>query len=354
MRIEQLTFLRFVAAIVVVAYHFAGDTLLSRFAKPLLSAGPEMVTLFFVLSGFVMVLAYASTEQVDARNYWLARFARIYPVYLLALLLSLPFVEIAHNRLSLALNALLLQSWLPRFPLTVNPPGWSLSVEAFFYILFPLMLPRLSRLRTRSLASVAILLWAVTQLVVFAYLNSDFTDPTRSISSTLVVFFPPSHLCSFVLGVLGGHVFLRHIAHKRISSVAANCISALAIVCILALLYQQDSLRCALGVRHLTYRVGLLSPLFLALILGVAADTGRIATTISKRPFVTLGNASYAVYIMQCPVYWAYWSWLQPHLVLDANFHFLAYLAILISLSVAVFSYYEKPFQLFLRHQLRT
>jgi peptidoglycan/LPS O-acetylase OafA/YrhL len=48
------------------------------------------------------------------------------------------------------LAVMLLQAWVPAAALSVNLVGWSLSAEAFFYLLLPLVLPWLARLSPRT------------------------------------------------------------------------------------------------------------------------------------------------------------------------------------------------------------
>ena len=92
MRIEQLTFTRFIAAIAIVIFHFGkgiypfGSGLLST----IINNANVAVSYFFTLSGFVMIIAYgASNKMINARKYYINRVAKIYPVYFLSLLLML-------------------------------------------------------------------------------------------------------------------------------------------------------------------------------------------------------------------------------------------------------------------------
>ena len=109
------------------------------------------VSFFFVLSGFILVYTYAGRE-IDKRDFYQARFARIYPAYLfspaaLVAVFLLRRIENARPVLRIrgaplrpgdrSLVLLLLQAWLPAAALSWNAVAWSLSVEAFFYAIFP-------------------------------------------------------------------------------------------------------------------------------------------------------------------------------------------------------------------------
>jgi peptidoglycan/LPS O-acetylase OafA/YrhL len=84
--LEGLTGIRFFAAMGVVLFH-VGYTPVARLS-PLLGAvsghGYAAVGLFYVLSGFVLAYTYAG-RRPDVRAFYVARFARVYPLYLLAL-----------------------------------------------------------------------------------------------------------------------------------------------------------------------------------------------------------------------------------------------------------------------------
>jgi len=93
MQLDQLTFTRFIAAMTVVFFHY-GQTIFPAnipFLYENMTAGPIAVGYFYILSGFIMAIAYYETDETkrfefNKLKYWAARFARIYPVYLVALL----------------------------------------------------------------------------------------------------------------------------------------------------------------------------------------------------------------------------------------------------------------------------
>ena len=157
-RLPALTSVRFLAAMHVAMFHMFSMHLLEGrgWYRSLASVGYVGVSLFFVLSGFILVYTYAGREM-NARKFWRARFARVYPAYAVSLLLTAPmFFYVClvmkggnipffawftqHVALCAALVPLLLQSWVPNAALAWNTPAWSLSVEASFYAVFPLLL----------------------------------------------------------------------------------------------------------------------------------------------------------------------------------------------------------------------
>ena len=149
--LRGLTSFRFVAAFYVFLFHvqirapLAGDGPVADFLKE----GAVGMTLFFMLSGFILAYVYGR-DRIDIEDYAVNRFARIYPVYLVAAALALPWlINQTYDSGSFLVSSLqflvlfvsgilMLQAWLPHsFTYWNNPASWSLSCEAFFYALFP-------------------------------------------------------------------------------------------------------------------------------------------------------------------------------------------------------------------------
>jgi peptidoglycan/LPS O-acetylase OafA/YrhL len=147
MRIEQLTFTRFIAALLIVIFHYGLDILPFNLNRQMFSGANVGVSYFFVLSGFVMIIAYHKKQRISAFEYLRNRFARIYPLYMLALLLFLAYRMVGTNvpiRIDeVVLSSFMIQSWIPGKALLLNFPGWTLSVELFFYVSVPLLFSRI-------------------------------------------------------------------------------------------------------------------------------------------------------------------------------------------------------------------
>src|SRR5947209_7775503 len=189
-RLPALTSLRFFAALHVVIFHLQALRIVRGYDwyYKLASIGYAGVSFFFVLSGFILVYTYAG-RTIPLKQFWRARFARIYPAYAFSLLLTAPgFIYVAlfldipmfsfahtHLKLAAALCLGLLQSWIPGAALSWNSVGWSLSVEAFFYALFPFVMLLLLRRSRLQLFLVAISAYLATLLISGSYtrLNPD-------------------------------------------------------------------------------------------------------------------------------------------------------------------------------------
>ena len=129
-------------------------------------------------------------SPAERRAFFVSRLARLYPAYLLAFVLVAPFalerwagggsVAAAKAAMVAAASLLLLQAWATPIARIWNTPGWSTSVVAAFYVAFPALAARLSRLSRRGLALAALAAWASGLALALAYLSSARTAPCGS------------------------------------------------------------------------------------------------------------------------------------------------------------------------------
>ena len=363
MRIEALTFLRFFAAVTVVFFHFARGLYPGEAYARFQNLGPEMVTFFFALSGFVMMLASHAKADLSAWKYYRARIARIYPVYLVAFLWALYYFGgkayhhgsgyMLNDTKAVVLGATLLQSWVPPYPMSLNAPAWSLSVEAFFYLSFPLVLWGMRRwsLTPRAFFGFSLGFYLITQVVLSWLLATQYVAPHVARTHDLVFYFPLSHFCSFLLGMGGGHLFTTRpqlFQHRGWKPGAA--LGGAFLVTSAALYFQPEIV--ALSPAPLAYDASFYSPLFILFILTVAGADNFVTRGLSWKPLVVLGNASYALYILQRPAFFWYGRNLGRNFP-DAQERFWVYLVLLVALSVVVYYLIEKPAQRLLLKVLR-
>ena len=349
MRIESLTFFRFFAALLVVFFHFGRGIGLPE----ALLAGQQMVTFFFVLSGFVMVVAYYRRERIDLRAYWWARVARIFPVYFVALLMMVAFEWVRHSNfdpLAIVLSTLFLQAWVSPYPLSLNSPGWSLSVEMFFYFLFPFMVVLIKRLGVtpQRVLMAAFGLWLLTQGVLIAALNLGWYQGYPSLSHDLMFYFPPTHLCSFLLGVAAGVWFLSRETASLPGAVSLPLVGLSAFI-IGYMLQNSAIIQWQVGLK-LPFESSFLAPFFGFFILSIALCHSRLISIFTLRPMVLLGEASYSLYILQIPLHHLYLAVVTRFGEVDPVVRFIGLVLFLIGVSILSFLYFEKPANRYLRY----
>jgi peptidoglycan/LPS O-acetylase OafA/YrhL len=288
----------------------------------LVGRGYLAVPFFFVLSGFV--LAYSSSGR-GVRAFWIGRLTRLYPTYLLGLGLAAALAAATGSAVLLgsALSeAGLIQAWAPGSGLWLNGPGWSLSVEMALYASFPLLLPLVRRASRRGLLVVSALAWLLASGI--ALLGLVWLEAGGAVSAQTLLFWPPFHLGSFLLGMSAGTLVAR--------SGAPRHGSALAVFAMLVLVGLLGT-----PVPGALFHDGLLSPVFLLMIVGLARG-GPFSRVLGSRALVALGNASYALYILQAPL-WGWW------LALGGNdrFGFWPWLGLLVICSLATHRWFERP-----------
>jgi peptidoglycan/LPS O-acetylase OafA/YrhL len=204
-RLPSLTGLRFLAAFLVFCFHVSIAGLFGASGPEhafhrAVGAGAVGVSFFFILSGFVLTWS-ARTGDTRVR-FWRRRGVKIYPNYVFAWLAALVGLAVTGHpagvRTALA-NLFLVQSWWPGRGVYfgVNSVSWSLSCEAFFYLLFPWLLPLLARIRPAQLWRAAAVCAAgtIAAPAVALLLPADGRY-------WFVYVFPPVRLLEFVLGIL--------------------------------------------------------------------------------------------------------------------------------------------------------
>jgi peptidoglycan/LPS O-acetylase OafA/YrhL len=344
---------RFVAALGVVWYHY-GLPKLTNDQTPLYNfaaSGYAGVLLFFILSGFILV--YVSSDRdlsssPERASFWWRRFARIYPVYFFAWTLYGVFIvsdTISKGRpLGQTLkwsaffggtNLALVQAWIPAAVAGWNRPGWSLSVEALFYALFPLIFLCTRQLSVRALFALLISSWAVGAAIMTALewtshplLAGTFLQTTWK---EYLQNFPLLQLPLFVAGVALGRLYVRGVRFRYPAFLLVGCVALLLLT---------------LALPKLIFSVPrdvLLPPVFGAL-LYLLALVKIPSSGLWASPALLLGKASYALYILQAPVWGLYLlaigrAWSDPRSWSEV----LTFCTVLIVASVATHVLVERP-----------
>jgi peptidoglycan/LPS O-acetylase OafA/YrhL len=353
--LRALTGLRFLAAAHVVLFHFYKPPMVESAAwlRPLIASGPASVSLFFVLSGFILTFTYAdelSGGQFDARAFFSARFARVYPVYLFCLLLALAgsLRGTGHpSWLNIGLNLLLVQTWIPLALPAINLPSWSLSVEAAFYLLFPLLARFALRIPRRALPLCALCIWIASLAAPAIYDAWTLHDWGTPISTEFVQANPLVRLPEFVIGVLLGRHFLETVRAEGPQPGASHAwLAALALVVSWHFFGQHPTSML---------ESSLLAPLYAWLIYQLARGGGVLGSLLSTSFMKRLGEASYALYLIHYVFYFRFAALCKLLGILTGspNGFFFAYLLASIAASLLIYRLIEEPARMAIKRWFR-
>lgn len=170
-KLIALEAIRGMAALYVVIHH--AQLLPNSGLGRILYFGQEAVIIFFLLSGFVIALS-TKNKSITAKQYITSRAVRIYPIFLLSILLAYMFSGFptldSTTWINLFGNIFMLQDisalkegvWFDT--MFGNSPAWSLSYEWWFYLLFiPLGLNR-THPNNKAAAAISVIGWISYQI----------------------------------------------------------------------------------------------------------------------------------------------------------------------------------------------
>ncbi|MGE3250746.1 MAG: acyltransferase family protein [Hyphomonadaceae bacterium] len=296
-KIGALEGLRGMAAVLVVVSHLRLDN--SIFMQGWVQNSQSLLSVFFVLSGFVVAMGYGEgmRDGRDAGYFTLRRVGRIWPLHITALG-ALVALELARLALNLAgvihserapftgptsleglwENLLLVQMWGWQKLFTWNLPAYTLSVIIVCYALFVLVALTLKPLWMRIAA------WGVL-MAAAAAIFFDFTHAFMEWRGPSVA----RGVMDFFLGALTCMVW--RAAPLRNAWAAA----ALFFACVAFVFYAANA-----GPYGWLFPASSLA--FAAMIYACAADAGPAAAALRSKPAAWLGEHSVAIYLFHFPI----------------------------------------------------
>ena len=365
-KLNALTGLRAVAALAVFAAHFMGIMDCKVVNMPV---GGIAVSFFFVLSGFILVYVYKDKlRQTGVRKFYFTRCARIWPLHIVCLFLIAAMLPkflppTQWPWLRSAAHWSLLQAWYPsaNWSECYNGVAWSISAEAFFYLMFPVLL--LGGTRQFILKYAGIFVMTFVAMVVMAY-TFDPVSPIKEIANAsldpkkVVHFFPAFRLLEFVTGMATGMVYLhRHAADGDETSARTGVAwlgtakATVVEVIVLAFAIGGYQLYVASGLFGYLHGIEKLGPVLrhwlsfsggmffhAAVIYVFARSAGWVGRVAGSRLMVFLGEISFALYMVHYPlIYFAkqkYWFGS------GSSIGYFAVLTLTLSVGVSAWLYY--------------
>jgi peptidoglycan/LPS O-acetylase OafA/YrhL len=329
-RYGNLDGLRAIAIILVVLFHsndYIDDSLV--YVKAFISTGWNGVYLFFVLSGFLVgSLAFRELDQtgtIQVRRFWMRRFFRTWPLYYI-LLAFLCWREIATGG---AIEPSIWQflTFTQNFDQVVFfTPTWSLAVEEQFYLVLPLVVALVSRLRSRSMWCVLALAAGLTFPFLFRALRGE---------SALLV----AVMDSLVVGVI-----IACIKHYKVHWLAEIQKYPISLVALGVFVIYMPFFTT--GHFNQTFRLGLQGVGFGLILVSALSAKFPFSRVLSSRPFYHIALVSYSIYLSHEEV--VVWTATRINeLGLDPFAEFVVLVAVVLSstsaVGIAVYHLIERP-----------
>ncbi|WP_107104218.1 acyltransferase [Streptomyces sp. Root1310] len=345
-RLPSLTGLRFWAALLVVLYHLSRQVGTVPYLSETVWYGRSGVTFFFVLSGVVLAWTYDGA-RIPAKVFLWRRFARIWPLLAVSVGLSVTVWAVMGRAVRLdavAATLLVVHAWFPQPVMFTggNPAAWSLSDEAFFYLLFPALLAALSGRRARvwvwtalGVTCAALVLWPAL---------SSLSPTTRSWA---LDYLPLTRALQFVLGVVAG------LALKRGWRPPVPLWAAVGLVVgwHLALIPWSHAVPDALWYSPYTASQWLSAPIFAALICAAArADLDGRRTGLGGARMIRLGHWSFAWYLIhEIVIRAAVFHWGKPAPGAETLLFWAGVLVVSLAAAGTAYHWVEHPAERWLR-----
>ena len=306
-RLDAITGLRWWAAFGVFCFHILVFAPLAPVVSAFFLLGDYGVAFFFVLSGFVLTYSYRPATA-KSTFYW-RRFARIYPLHFVTLLLAIPvFYSFTPDPADwwvkpvnigiLMLSVFLLQGWSrdPAILFSGNPAAWTLTVEAFFYALHPFLSRGLAWMSRRG----ALIAAGVVAAVTIAMRITIFLDPAGWIAQLPL---PILRVNEFILGMCLAWAFRHGWRVNLHPAWAAVGIGAAGAAFVLTERFVPGSPASMVAAMLLPAAFVLLFGLLI-----VSTSSREVACRVRWmrwRPLVALGEWSFAFYLIHATVIYA-------------------------------------------------
>ncbi|QKZ14395.1 acyltransferase family protein [Spirosoma sp. KUDC1026] len=356
MYFPQLTFLRYIAAAIVLMSHFGQvqEILSIPGLGNAMHYSNTLLSFFFVLTGFVLILSINQNNQlppaIPPKLLLFRRLIRIYPLHWLALLLTLVMqqIELVQNPTAdvapvdtgkVLAHALLLQAWYPEysFALVYNYVSWTLCVELLLTLLAPFLYSWMLKQPTTRLVRNVTLVWLGSLLVHYQCLQQGMPVDWG-------FFWPPVHVPEFIVGMAGGFVLCRRF---EVLKQQAKWMHGLA--------YLSGALMIGLmmGAFPYLYKNSLIfAPTYLFVLLSVSLSSNWVTKLFCTKPFLYLGKISYGVYILQLPVAIFILRVVHPWAGWPYRYSVLLFLVTLTGVAALAYEWMEKPIATYVKNRL--
>lgn len=339
--IKPLTSLRMFFALCVFLSHlsFLNNSNYEQLFNKIFHDGFLGVSFFFILSGFILAYNYQEkffNKAISKRKFYIARFARVYPMHLFTMFIALILSFLSSNSNFgeyLIQHISLIQSFFidKEVYFSLNAPSWSISNEVFFYLLFPLIVFLNNRLK---------FILIFFGIILILYLNYSLKNELQHYwlyISPIVRFF------DFLLGILLFNVFI--FLSKNFYKIEGfkSYLEFLAILVFVLFVLFHDSIQ--ISYRYsIYYWIPMILVILIFSLSSINGSSGVFGKLLSNKYLVWAGEVSFCFYLIHLFVITiGYYIVSKFNLNIDLLFMSLVMFVFTLILSGFAYKYVEKP-----------
>lgn len=277
------------------------------FHTGLIETGPWGVSVFVILSGFLMTYNhYAEDRKLSFHemiSFSLNKIKKLYPLHVI-MMLSAVVLSIEQQTIGYFLkynfkltieqilaNLFLIQAWIPSnlFWYSLNGVAWYLSITAFFYMIFPVILCELKKIKLKNCVLLIVVIYVFQCILGFGS-KIDFFCNFNEFSKYIIYICPFFRAGDFIIGCCLSRCFC-----EKLIVVPCALKASLVEICI--------AVWIGISIYIYTYKIGFLgaewfrynmlfTPSSIVFIYCLANNRGIISKLLSNRLVLWIGNIS--------------------------------------------------------------
>lgn len=313
--LRPLTAFRALAALLVFLNHYSGLRAgpAEHWWQAVAIEGHAGVTLFFVLSGFLITLRYFPAileRRFSLVDYISKRIARILPLYWVVLgavaFFAAPRTDYSIYLPQPLINFTLMQSFFQQLVFSGILPAWSLTIEVSFYGIAPLLLMSCAHYAARGQSIFhAVALWvpglaAAGMMLVWLSNRFGLAQPHGFMNDPVyvLVYTLAGRGIDFAIGIFAAHFYLQRRDHLW-SGAAARRSGLLLVAGLVGIVGTQVVMNRAGGPLNAWYLNAVIALFAGFVILSLTCAAAPVTKFMNGRLPVYLGSISYALYLIQ-------------------------------------------------------
>lgn len=264
------------------------------------------VSIFFVLSGFLMTYNYyRDLLSNELRSCFIFSTKKVRKLYLLHIIMMCPMLLLTMRGMRtgfsllgiskvLLPNILLIQSWFPNREIYfgLNGVSWYLSTSMFLYFAFPFILNKIQASWSKKKAYICISVTFMLQVVLAIMLWIANLKIISFNFAWLTYIFPLYRVGDFFIGCNAGYLFLKNQSENTFAYATLREVLAITLMCVAVLIPKN----------RLLFESTSLSAIYIpgsvALVYAVAEGRGAISKILENHVFVKVGNMSAYLYLI--------------------------------------------------------